>query len=529
MAVGIGILGLAFLLGLLGILAAGFVLLFRRGTWPIGLVLIGFPAVVILLGAALFTVRSVEVHQSQAQARLEQSQAYARIQMENEETLRQRLAAEQTQIRETRETVAVAAAAPEPAPAPEPATTVATGAEEAKPEPRSEDSGTGVSPAEAAPEVPDVSNNSDSPGDSDSPDSPGNSGNSAEPPAESPKAMTVPVNSVTTFGLIVKALANAIDSELPSNISGDEALLALEKTVNEELPRGTSESGLITALGKVIGRAVAEKHNEIATEGDVEATSPVPEWISRSSGKVDGVYQTVVKVGPFTTDLECENSLKAALETAVNDYVGLYMGEKAQDSAVGLPEESLEKEIVVEKFQQRIETSVGPMVQLFALVKFDNRTNELLKESWEGIEIRDRLLVAGLGFGGLLLLITFVYGVLRLDVATEGKMRGRLILGVLTACVLLGILIPRAFQDSQYRETLDQAHQLVGLHTVAQEAATGGGAGVQGRPATIVMLVPAILFLVGIILCFRPKTRKLGIGLLVCVALLVGTGLFFLA
>ncbi len=504
MAVGIGILGLAFLLGLFGILAAGFVLLFRRGTWPIGLVLVGFPLVILLLGAAFFTVvRTVEMDETRVsligngQRNVAPRPTVLRSLPEpmtialDEGTgsLEQRPEIEGAQGRNTAET-----------------TTGETGEGEATSPPRAEAAGSGPSAHRAASTT---------------------AGNVA---LEAAKKITVPVNSsVTTFGLIVKALANAIDSELPNNISGEEALLALEKTVNDELPQGTSESGLITALGKVIGRAVAEKHNEIATEEEVEPLPPVPEWISRPSGKVDGVYQTVVKVGPFTTDLECENALKAALETAVNDYVGLYMGEKAQQAAVGLPRESLEREIVVEKFQQRIQTSVGPMVQLFALVKFDNRTNELLKESWRGIEIRDRLLVAGLGFGGLLSLITFVYGILRLDVATEGKMRGRLILGAIALCVLMGILIPRAFQDSQYRETLDQAHELVGLHAVAQEAATGATAA-QGRPVVwVVILVPALLLLAGALLCFRRRTRKLGIGLLVCCGLVIGTGLFFLA
>ena len=338
------------------------------------------------------------------------------------------------------------------------------------------------------------------------------------------------MNSVTTFGLIVRALAAAIDSELPRNISGDEAMTALEETVNDELPAEASKSSLISSLGKAIGRAVAQKHEEISLTGDGEDQSRanVPAWVDQPSETVNGVYRTVVKVGPFSTDLECKNALPSALDMAVNDYVGLLVNNpEARTAGVSLPRERLEELVVAEKYQQRIQSSVGPMVQLHALVEFDTKVQEMLRDEWKNVQIRERLLVAGLAFGSVLLLIAAAYGFLRLDLATEGKARGRILLAVITIAVLLGIFVPRIVSNLDDRGTLDGATD--DLFSVSTVSETAPRTAVSAAPASWAGVALTALFIVSVVLCFRTGTRKWGIALLIFCGILFGAGLLLLS
>lgn len=521
MAVGIGILGLVFLGGLFVLLGVGVALLFRRGTWPIGLVLIGFPAVMVLLGIGMFSARTVTYHSEavapppRAVRMLPTGPHAAEIRGEQEvnaETLRQQLQRGRIRMKEkmeeTRERIAKSAPKP-PAP---PKTVEIVIDDKAKRPPKPEKAATETNAQKAVPE------NAEAPA-------------VEEPPTEEIETQGVPVNSVTTFGLIVRALANAIDSELPRNISGDEALVALEETVNEELPAGTSRSGLIAMLGKVIGKAVAEKHEQISGGGAPEEEQPLPEWISQPSGKVDGVYQTVLDIGPFTTDLECEKALVAGLETAVDDYVGLYMGREVQAAGVGLPPERLEELLVVKKFQRRAKTKFfGRMVELYALVEFNSRANEMLREEWKNAQIQDRLILSGLSFGGVFLLIASAYGTLRLDLATGGKARGRLALTIVAVAVLLGFLVPRLLSDLNQRTALDETSELLSVSTVSETAtATGGSASVVVAPVSWAVVALSVLFIIGVVLCFRSRTRKLGFAFLILCGVLFGAGLLFVA
>ena len=44
-------------------------------------------------------------------------------------------------------------------------------------------------------------------------------------------------------------------------------------------------------------------------------------------GRVDGLYRTTVKVGPWISRQECERALADALRGAVATYADMYLGE----------------------------------------------------------------------------------------------------------------------------------------------------------------------------------------------------------
>ena len=530
MPIGIGLLGLVFLGGLFVLLGVGVALLFRRGTWPIGLVLIGFPLVMVLLGIGLFTVRTVSYHNSAVSRQpgfVEMSvdtraDEIRRTQQAKAEVLRQQLERGRIRIEKAQERIAKSHTK-QRSDRPKPAEVRAV--EELKPDATPDAEPDKAKPAEIKQEKAKPAADAEETASETAEEAPLENASTDEP-----EAATVPVNSVTTFGLIVRALAAAIDSELPRNISGDEAMTALEETVNDELPAEASKSSLISSLGKAIGRAVAQKHEEISLTGDGEDQSRanVPAWVDQPSETVNGVYRTVVKVGPFSTDLECKNALPSALDMAVNDYVGLLVNNpEARTAGVSLPRERLEELVVAEKYQQRIQSSVGPMVQLHALVEFDTKVQEMLRDEWKNVQIRERLLVAGLAFGSVLLLIAAAYGFLRLDLATEGKARGRILLAVITIAVLLGIFVPRIVSNLDDRGTLDGATD--DLFSVSTVSETAPRTAVSAAPASWAGVALTALFIVSVVLCFRTGTRKWGIALLIFCGILFGTGLFLLS
>ena len=97
-----------------------------------------------------------------------------------------------------------------------------------------------------------------------------------------------------------------------------------------------------------------------------------------------------VTVGPYTTRLECEAKLPDALEAAVAEYVEIHLGPDVA-AGVRLPPDELRQLLVKEKFDETIDTSLGPMAQLHARLAFDTRAQERLREQWRQVLVAGRL------------------------------------------------------------------------------------------------------------------------------------------
>jgi len=93
---------------------------------------------------------------------------------------------------------------------------------------------------------------------------------------------------------------------------------------------------------------------------------------------------------------------------------------------VQLPEEYARENLVKEQWLERINTSLGEMYNLYALLSFDSRVEAKVQDTWSQLVLGVRLLVAAAILGGVLLILTVVYGYLKIDLATAGAYRGRL-------------------------------------------------------------------------------------------------------
>ncbi len=232
----------------------------------------------------------------------------------------------------------------------------------------------------------------------------------------------------------VKSVANSPDQNIALKIktqTTDDGQTKIE--VTDE----AGSNKLLSALAKALAKAIAETKQKPADPLPA-GTAPIekPEWVDAPPGPVDGVYQTTVTVGPYTTRQECDDALPRELSKATTDYVETYLGAR-EGRRVSLSPEFLREHVVKAEWEESIQASVGPMIQVHVLLKYDGLVNARLKEEWRRAVISTRIMYAGAGLlavmGTLLALFTF----LKIDLITKGAYRGRLKLAALAGILIL--------------------------------------------------------------------------------------------
>jgi hypothetical protein len=104
-----------------------------------------------------------------------------------------------------------------------------------------------------------------------------------------------------------------------------------------------------------------------------------PAWIDQAPRRTNEGYEMAMVVGPYTTRLECESHLPGAVAAALDEYTEAYLG-RQWVGRIDVPE-LRRKELVVDQWQETIQASFGPMIQLHVLLRFDDRFNGLLREA----------------------------------------------------------------------------------------------------------------------------------------------------
>jgi hypothetical protein len=197
--------------------------------------------------------------------------------------------------------------------------------------------------------------------------------------------------------------------------------------IEQAKPVKQAKSGnLLTALGHAVGAALSPKVRKAPAvvsappattsappAGKPESKEPErPSWVGAAPKFIDNAYFMAVKVGPYTTRLECEANLPEALQSAVSDYVELYLGSEAA-KRVRLPADELRQWLVREEWEEPVQSSIGRMVELHVHVAFDTKMQQTIKEAWRRAIIVDRLRRAGAGLAVVLGVLALAYTALR--------------------------------------------------------------------------------------------------------------------
>jgi len=173
--------------------------------------------------------------------------------------------------------------------------------------------------------------------------------------------------------------------------------------------------------------------------------TPPPAWVDERAARVDGEYHFPIRVGPYTTPLECEQNLLSAVNQAVDEYIALYLGEQAR-GRVRLPRAFIEERLIRERWYENrpflvTSTEQAEMTVLHALLVFDSATNDYLKSLWRSVLSLYRVSVFAAGFVGVLWLLAVAWSYLKLDQMSAGRYRGRLRAAAVIAVVLPPLLL----------------------------------------------------------------------------------------
>ncbi len=262
-----------------------------------------------------------------------------------------------------------------------------------------------------------------------------------------------------------------------------------------------------------------------------------PEWVESRPQRVDDGYQMSITVGPYTSRLECDAQLPAALQVAVEEYLSIYLGPQ-WSGRIRLPADMLEEELVKDQWEETIQASVGPMVQLHVLLDFDSKFRQTVCEMRDQSIVAGRLWLAGTGLGVVLAWLALAVVFLRIDQATAGAYRGRLaaacILAAVAVLLAAGVVlraagpaplalehVPAGSESEQLPPTLDGvlgAPAPSDELSLARAAEARGGAHAAHANWSVFALVVGLLTLAGlaVLVAFR-RTRVVGIVLLAVV------------
>lgn len=174
----------------------------------------------------------------------------------------------------------------------------------------------------------------------------------------------------------------------------------------------------------------------------IPANKDRPAWVDREEPFKDGsVYKWPLELELAVDRAEAEQKyLAGAVNEAIRRYIPsrLRLESRAAD-VVHLPHDYIVENVIVDTWAEPVQASTGDFVKLHVLLEFDRETNRLIEERWAQHVAAQRLWTAGglLGVGLLVLASAFAY--LRVDLATEGKYRGRL--RIVAAAAILAVAL----------------------------------------------------------------------------------------
>ncbi len=140
-------------------------------------------------------------------------------------------------------------------------------------------------------------------------------------------------------------------------------------------------------------------------------------------------------IGPYTTQAECEGKVQETLQKSLADYAELYLGGPAPPAG-SFSAKDLDA-LVKDRFEETIQSSVGPMIQLHLLLEFDRGVREGIQKAAERALIDRRLWRTGTCSAAVLALLAVALTYLKADLAAGGKHRRRFRFVALFAAALV--------------------------------------------------------------------------------------------
>ncbi len=166
------------------------------------------------------------------------------------------------------------------------------------------------------------------------------------------------------------------------------------------------------------------------------ASATRPPWVDAPPSTTSEAYEIAVKAGPWKTPEECQEALDEQIAGAIDDYVARWIGDHARGQVV-LPADYVRRFLIKDQWLEKINTSLGEMYNLHALLAFNRQIDGRLRDAWNETVAAARLVLAVFVFLGTILPLSVIYGYLRIDQATGGVYRRRLRLAAAGILILI--------------------------------------------------------------------------------------------
>jgi hypothetical protein len=148
-------------------------------------------------------------------------------------------------------------------------------------------------------------------------------------------------------------------------------------------------------------------------------------------------------VGPYKTVEECYKNLDGPLYRVTSQYMTQLLGMPYQLDEWLLPRMGIHSgyirgEIGRDEYVRTIESSFGPMKEMYVLLEFSPTVDRELKNAWYTYRREDNMIGVAATSGAVLGFLVLVFGLLQIDTWTKGYYSKRLFLGVPLA--IIGVL-----------------------------------------------------------------------------------------
>lgn len=178
------------------------------------------------------------------------------------------------------------------------------------------------------------------------------------------------------------------------------------------------------------------------------STLPKPDWVVHPPKQVGNVHRFAVASGPFVTVEECRRELDRKMgDIVLQRAIELSKASPSRRSSVaalydlGLGGDYVRRELCTDEFVDTMETSVGEMKQVYALMEFNESQDAMLIGRMRSYARQEGLMDVTLVGGGLLACVATLFGLLKADTWTRGYYTKRLFLGVPAAIITVLTLL----------------------------------------------------------------------------------------
>ncbi len=184
--------------------------------------------------------------------------------------------------------------------------------------------------------------------------------------------------------------------------------------------------------------------NEADSEPNRELPSIIPpgrpNWVEQAPvWEDDGTCFVAVSSGPFDRGMDCRKVLENETRIALREFANDYLDHPYAAEMLGSKLDALQDTVVVETYREELTPSIGPMQQWHSLLKFDSTLQQKLREMWQAQQQVSRIVYIGVGFFGLLGILTIFY--LGMSLTGEGSKLSPWLVSAGTVVALGGLFV----------------------------------------------------------------------------------------